>query len=238
MYNISIKKERFLHNMKNYKKYIRNSLLAATMGLMLFSSYNPVYAHDNIDHEGKVHLYWQGNYDVTNYVNYSKTLTADKKSIEWVVAFNNALEKWTYPDFSVFLPKGVKAPTQITVQDHWANGRIDSRVVQNTQWHYDWNTQRNNFNQEFDKFPGYTGWSPSLDKFYRLKDEGKFSRVLVDTYGRQRNIYFAHKLVWRFTTELEDGYQDKWNKLPFLAGIKQNNPLAASFPSYKGEFGE
>ncbi|VTS96744.1 Uncharacterised protein [Streptococcus dysgalactiae subsp. equisimilis] len=185
-----------------------------------------------------MHLYWQGNYYVDNYVDYTKNLSHDGKSIEWVVAFNKALENWTYPDFSVFLPKGVKAPTQITVQDHWQNGKIDSKTVQNTQWHYDWENQQTNFNQEFDKFPGYTGWSPSLDKFYKLKNEGKFSHVLVDTYGRQSHTYFSHKMVWKFKTELEDNYKDKWNKLPFIAGIKQNNPLAASFPSYKGEFGE
>ncbi|MUG33633.1 hypothetical protein, partial [Psychrobacter sanguinis] len=77
----------------------------------------------------------------------------------------------------------------------------------NTQWHYDWETQKNNFNQEFDKFPGYTGWSTSLDKFYKLKDAGKFSRVLVDTYGREERVYLKHKLVWRFTTKLKDGYK-------------------------------
>ncbi|TYK98942.1 hypothetical protein E0F70_11245, partial [Streptococcus dysgalactiae] len=108
----------------------------------------------------------------------------------------------------------------------------------NTQWHYDWKSQQTNFNQEFDKFPGYTGWSPSLDKFYKLKNDGKFSHVLVDTYGRQSHTYFSHKMVWKFKTELEDNYKNKWDKLPFIAGIKQNNPLAASFPSYKGEFGE
>lgn len=114
--------------MKRCNKYLFTSLLAASM---LFSSYKSVHAHDNIDEKGKVHLYWQGNYYVDNYVDYTKTLVDN--SIEWTVTFNSAKEQWVYPDFSVFLPKGVKAPTQITVQDHWQNGKIDSKTVQNTQ---------------------------------------------------------------------------------------------------------
>ncbi|HER0072369.1 TPA: hypothetical protein VIU92_001165 [Streptococcus pyogenes] len=221
--------------MKRCNKYLFTSLLAASM---LFSSYKSVHAHDNIDEKGKVHLYWQGNYYVDNYVDYTKALTADEKSIEWTVTFNSAKEQWVYPDFSVFLPKGVKAPKEITYEHYYWDGTVDSKKRSNTQWHYDWENQKTNFNQEFDKFPGYTGWSPSLDKFYKLKNDGKFSHVLVDTYGRQSHTYFSHKMVWKFKTELEEDYKNKWDKLPFIAGIKQNNPLAASFPSYKGEFGE
>lgn len=221
-----------------FRKFLYPSALVIAISTLTFGLNNTVKAHDRIDHENKVHLYWQGNYDVSNYVDYTKTLSSDKKSIEWTVSFNSAQEKWVYPDFSVFLPTGVKAPTQITYEHHYWDGTVRSNTYENTRWHYDWGTQPKNFTQEFDKFPGYTGWSDSLYKFYALKNQGKFSRVLVDTYGREDHTYFSHKLVWKFTTELEEGYAEKWNDLPFLAGIKQKNPLAASFPSYKGEFGK
>lgn len=157
--------------MKRCNKYLFTSLLAVSM---LFSSYKSVHAHDNIDEKGKVHLYWQGNYYVDNYVDYTKTLVDNNNSIEWTVTFNSAKEQWVYPDFSVFLPKGVKAPKEITYEHYYWDGTVDSKKRSNTQWHYDWKKQKTNFNQEFDKFSGYTGWSPSLDKFYKLKTKENF----------------------------------------------------------------
>lgn len=105
--------------MKRCNKYLFTSLLAASM---LFSSYKSVHAHDNIDENGKVHLYWQGNYYVDNYVDYTKALVDSNNSIEWTVTFNSAKEQWVYPDFSVFLPKGVKAPKEITYEHHYWDG--------------------------------------------------------------------------------------------------------------------
>lgn len=217
------------------KTFIGFAIAAVTLSALFISSTTNVSAHDNIDESGKVHLYWQGNYYVDNYVDYTKKLSEDKNSIEWTVYFNSAKEKWVYPDFSVFLPEGVEKPDSILVDDEWW-GLTITRTITSTPWSYDWKTQKDQFNREWDKFPGYTGWSNSLDKLTKTRNEGGFAYVLVDTYGRNERVYFGQKRTWTFTTRLKDGYKDKWDKLPFVAGIKQNDSLAASYPSYKAEF--
>ncbi|WP_236686641.1 hypothetical protein [Streptococcus phocae] len=216
-------------------------LTAAGMALsaMMVVSTEKASALDWVDITGKTHLYWNGGVDVRKFVDYKKTVTND--DITWEVTFNGAKEKWVYPDFAVFLPKEVEAPTGIDIVDDYRDGRQERHHKNNTQWFYDWDTQKGNFNSEWEKFPGWTGWSASYDRFTRLKDNGGFSRVLVDNYGYfgspEEDRKLGHTTTWTFKTKLKEEYKGKGNNVPFLAGIKQNNPLAYSYPSYIGEFG-
>ncbi|KGR73254.1 hypothetical protein NX86_01475 [Streptococcus phocae subsp. salmonis] len=206
---------------------------------MMVLSTETAKAADWVDETGKTHLYWSGWGDVRGFVSYDRKVEHD--SVTWTVRFNRFKDQWVFPDFAVFLPTGVEAPDHIDILDEYRDGNTKYVYKPQTQWSYDWETQRDLFNKEWEKFPGWTGASRGYDQFTALKDRGGFSKVLVDNYGffgsPEADRKLGHATTWTFKTKLKPGYEGKGDKLPFLAGIKQNHPLSKSWPSYIGELG-
>ncbi|EHI70361.1 hypothetical protein ACVRY7_08730 [Streptococcus ictaluri] len=212
--------------MKRFSKVLAlNSLL-----LFAFAAGNSVNAQSAYTQDGKIDLWWNNNGDVSKYVDYTRVV--NDKDVEWTITFNKSQEGWSHPDYAIFLPKGVEMPEFIEIKREAPHGQKSITGKQSTQWFYDFNSQRSEFDKEWEKFPGKTGSSYELDKFTKIKDSGDFSRVLVE----HDDFYSNDKVTWTFKTKKTSDYDyhNYQDKTAFLAGMQQTRGTYYN-PSFKGE---
>ncbi|EHI70233.1 hypothetical protein ACVRY7_03300 [Streptococcus ictaluri] len=216
---------------KLFSPLVKSLALVSAVGGFVVVSNQMASASEKYD------LYWTYSNPVEEYVDYEKKVSHD--AIEWTVTFNKYHRAWVNPTYTVFLPSEVKDPTDITITRENAHRKIvDTKKVSHTKWSTHFTSNRWQFEKEWDKYPGYTAYSPALGHFTDLKNEGKFDAVLIEGDGGDFTQY-NDKLVWKFKTELKDQFKGQGDKTAFLAGIRQHVRWGdKSHPNFRGEFGE